>query len=146
MLKSTSIPKEADVVVVGGGTAGVLVASRLAKADQKLSIVVLEHGINTRDNPTIVNPGYYFSHLAPSSNTATFYTSKPSDELGGRESIVPTGGCLGGGSSINFMVYLRPQSIDFDDWETEGWSGKDMLPFLKERIELMERSLKTFKI
>jgi len=38
------------------------------------------------------------------------------------------GGLLGGGSSINFMMYTRAQGVDFDSWETEGWSAKDMLP------------------
>lgn len=46
--------------------------------------------------------------------------------------IVPAGGSLGGGSAINFMVYARAQETDFDDWETEGWSGKDMIPCLRK--------------
>lgn len=45
---------------------------------------------------------------------------------------MPAGGCLGGGSSINFLVYVRPQEIDFDDWKTEGWSGKEMISFFKK--------------
>lgn len=94
--------------------------------------MVLEHGVNTRDDPTVVNPAVFLSHIAPTSTKATFYTSKPTPELANRESVVPTGGCLGGGSSINFMVYSRPQKIDFDDWNTEGWSGEDMVPFLKK--------------
>ncbi|RFU28325.1 hypothetical protein B7463_g8018, partial [Scytalidium lignicola] len=132
MLKFSSIPKEADIVVAGGGTTGLLVASRLAKADPNLSIVVLEHGVNTRDDLSVINPAAYLSHVAPGSTKATFYVSKPSPALAGREAVVPIGQCLGGGSSINFMVYSRPQKIDFDDWNTEGWSGKDMIPFLKK--------------
>jgi choline dehydrogenase-like flavoprotein len=38
------------------------------------------------------------------------------------------GGILGGGSSINFMMYTRAQGVDFDSWNTEGWAAKDMLP------------------
>jgi alcohol oxidase len=38
------------------------------------------------------------------------------------------GGLLGGGSSINFMMYTRAQGIDFDSWDTEGWAAKDMIP------------------
>jgi alcohol oxidase len=38
------------------------------------------------------------------------------------------GGLLGGGSSINFMMYTRAQGVDFDSWETEGWTAKDMIP------------------
>ncbi|KIW18247.1 hypothetical protein PV08_02535 [Exophiala spinifera] len=126
-----NIPLIADVVVAGGGTTGLIVAARLAKADPHLSIVVLESGINIRDNPSIVNPAVYISNILPGSKTATFYKSKCSESLAGRELVIPTGGCLGGGSAINFMVYSRPQMIDFDDWRSEGWSGKDMVPFLK---------------
>lgn len=42
------------------------------------------------------------------------------------------GGILGGGSSINFMMYTRAQGIDFDSWETEGWTAEDMLPLCKK--------------
>jgi alcohol oxidase len=38
------------------------------------------------------------------------------------------GGLLGGGSSINFMMYTRAQGVDFDSWNTEGWAAKDMIP------------------
>ena len=38
------------------------------------------------------------------------------------------GGILGGGSSINFMMYTRAQGVDFDSWGTEGWTANDMLP------------------
>jgi alcohol oxidase len=38
---------------------------------------------------------------------------------------------LGGGSSINFMMYTRAQGVDFDDWETKGWSADDLLPLMK---------------
>lgn len=108
-----------------------MVASRLAKADPSLSIVVLESGIDTRDNPLIVNPALFIHNILPDSKFATFYKSKERESVAGRELVIPTGGSLGGGSSINFMVYSRPQKIDFDDWETEGWSGDDMVPIFK---------------
>ncbi|OQU96963.1 hypothetical protein CLAIMM_02968 [Cladophialophora immunda] len=125
------IPATADIVVAGGGTNGLVVATRLAKANPGLSIAVLESGISVRDDPAIVNPAMYLSNILPGSKTAAFYTSKRSDSLAGRELVIPAGGCLGGGSAVNFMVYSRPQVIDFDDWRTEGWAGKDMVPFLK---------------
>lgn len=109
-----------------------LVATRLAKADPNLSILVLEHGPDTRDDPMVVNPVFYLMNIAPDSPRASFYKSRPSKDLAGRESIVPTGRCLGGGSSINFMVYSRPQAIDFDAWNVSGWSGKDMIPMFKK--------------
>lgn len=42
------------------------------------------------------------------------------------------GGLLGGGSSINFMMYTRAQGIDFDSWKTDGWAAKDMIPMCKK--------------
>jgi alcohol oxidase len=57
-----------------------------------------------------------------------FYKSKASEALNGREAIVPAGGMLGGGSSINFMMYTRAQAIDYDSWNTPGWTAKDLLP------------------
>uniref|UniRef100_A0A093V342 Alcohol oxidase n=1 Tax=Talaromyces marneffei PM1 TaxID=1077442 RepID=A0A093V342_TALMA len=132
MPKSNHIPKEVDIVIAGGGTTGIVVASRLAKADPNLSILILEHGPDVRDNPQVVNPALFPTNLLPGSKTATFYTAEPSEYLNGRQSIVMTGGCLGGGSSINFLVYVRPQEIDFDDWKAEGWSGKEMIPFFKK--------------
>jgi alcohol oxidase len=116
---------------LSGGTTGLVVASRLAKADLSLSIVVLESGIDTRDNPLIVNPALFIHNILPCSKFASFYKSKARESVAGRELVIPTGGSLGGGSSINFMVYSRPQKIDFDDWETEGWSGDDMVPIFK---------------
>lgn len=59
-----------------------------------------------------------------------FYKSKASKHLDDREAIVPMGGILGGGSSINFMMYTRAQGADFDSWKTPGWTAKELLPFM----------------
>ncbi|KUL85769.1 hypothetical protein ZTR_08489 [Talaromyces verruculosus] len=141
MSNHPNISGEVDVVIAGGGTAGVLVATRLAKADPNLSILVLEHGPNTRDNPLVVNPAFYLMNIAPDSPRASFYKSRPSKDLAWRESIVPTGRCLGGGSSINFMVYSRPQAIDFDAWNVPGWSGEDMIPMFKKYEKFQDTDL-----
>lgn len=42
------------------------------------------------------------------------------------------GNVLGGGTSINTMMYTRPPATDFDDWKTSGWSGEDMMPYFKK--------------
>lgn len=52
--------------------------------------------------------------------------------MGGRSNIVATGKMLGGGSSVNFMIYNRASASDFDDWNTEGWTFKDLKPLLKK--------------
>ncbi|KAI9729228.1 MAG: putative NRPS-like protein biosynthetic cluster [Cirrosporium novae-zelandiae] len=114
-----------------GGVTGLMTACRLAKADPNLDIVVLEKGPSTKDNPLVKNPAFYLKNLLPDSKLTTFYKSAASPNVAGRNIVVPMGHCLGGGGSINFMVYARPQMIDFDDWKTEGWGSGDMLPFLK---------------
>lgn len=87
-----------------------MVAGRLAEADPGLSILVIEGGANNYNVPNIVNPLLYYQHLAPNSTTAIFYKAKAAEQLAGRESIVPSGGTLGGGSSINFMMCVIRES------------------------------------
>ncbi|KAI0516961.1 GMC oxidoreductase [Xylaria bambusicola] len=125
---------EVDVIIAGGGTAGCIVAARLAEADPGLSILVIEGGQDNYNNPAVVTPAMFLTHLAPDSKTALFYKARKSDQLAGREVIVPCGGTLGGGSSINFMMYTRAQSDDFDSWKTPGWTADELYPFL-EKLE-----------
>ena len=115
-----------------GGSAGCVVAGRLAKADPSLEILVVEGGIGTKNNPLIIHPALFPANQAPGTKTVLFYESKPSEHVAGRKVIVPAGGCLGGGSSVNFMMYTRGQSIDYDNWDTEGWSAKDLIPLLRK--------------
>ncbi|RFU26016.1 hypothetical protein B7463_g10327, partial [Scytalidium lignicola] len=124
--------KEVDVIVVGGGTAGCVIASRLAEADPKLSILLIEQGINNHNLPEVVHPALFPSNLLPDSKTALFWKGNKAPQLADREPIVPSGGTLGGGSSINWMVYTRAQRSDFDSWHTPGWSANELWPFLKK--------------
>ncbi|KAI1151890.1 GMC oxidoreductase [Nemania diffusa] len=124
--------KEVDIIIAGGGTAGCIVAGRLAEKDSHLSILVIEGGPDNYQDPTVVTPGMFLTHLAPDSKTAIFYQANKSDKLAGRGVIVPSAGILGGGSSINFMMYTRAQRDDFDAWKTPGWTGEELYPFLKK--------------
>ncbi|KAH7243896.1 hypothetical protein MRS44_017054 [Fusarium solani] len=123
---------EVDVIIAGGGTAACVVAGRLAEADPSLSILVIERGQDNRGVQNIENPVFFLDHLLPTSTTAIFYQSNKADQLAGREVIVPSGGTLGGGSSINFMMYTRAQRSDLDSWKTPGWSADELLPFMKK--------------
>ncbi|KFZ17325.1 hypothetical protein V501_01793 [Pseudogymnoascus sp. VKM F-4519 (FW-2642)] len=124
--------QEVDVIIAGGGTAACIVASRLAAADPDLSILLIEGGKNNYNEAKVVNPALFLEHLAPGGKTAIFYEGKKSEALAGRELIIPSGGILGGGSSINFMMYTRAQRCDFDLWKSLGWSADEMLPFMKK--------------
>lgn len=61
---------EMDIIFVGGGTAACVAAGRLAKANPDLKILLIEGGRNNFEDPTVVNPAVYLSHLAPDSKTA----------------------------------------------------------------------------
>ncbi len=120
------------MVLHAGGTAACIVASRLADADPNLSILVIEQGKNNYEVPTVVHPLFYLAHLVPGNQTAIFYKGNRAERLGDREPIVPSGGILGGGSSINFSMYTRAQRDDYDAWNTKGWSADDLWPYLKK--------------
>ncbi|KAH8707531.1 GMC oxidoreductase-domain-containing protein [Phaeosphaeriaceae sp. PMI808] len=72
------------------------------------------------------------SGLLPTSNATLYYQSNPEKQLNKRELVVPSGGTLGGGSSINLMMYSRAQRSDFDSWDVPGWSANDMIPYLQK--------------
>ncbi|KAI9447379.1 alcohol oxidase-like protein [Lactarius indigo] len=136
MSSPTVINEEYDIVIAGGGTAACVIASRLAVADASLRVLLLEAGPTTYNYPTHTQPLRCLSHLAPGSRTVRTHVSQPSAALGGRTTIVPCGQCLGGGGSINFMVYARPSASDYNDWEAvyknPGWGSKDLIPLLRK--------------
>jgi alcohol oxidase len=130
-------PKEVDVIVCGGGPAGCVVAGRLAYADPNLQVMLIEGGNNNRDDPWVYRPGIYQRNMQRDgiNDKATFYTdTMQSSYLRGRQSIVPCANILGGGSSINFQMYTRASASDWDDFKTEGWTAKDLVPLMK-RLE-----------
>jgi alcohol oxidase len=131
---SSSTPPS-DVInnlVLSGGTAACVIAGRLAEADPELSILVIEQGPNNLDVPTIVHPALFMGGLMPTSNATLFYQSNSEKQLNNRELVVPSGGTLGGGSSIALMMYSRAQRADFDSWNVPGWSANDMIPYLQK--------------
>ena len=109
-----------------------MIAGRLAEADRDLSILVIEQGPNNYNVPEVVHPALYPRNLFPNSKYTLFWHGNKSEQLAGRLPIVPSGGTLGGGSAINWMVYTRGQRSDFDSWKTEGWSADELIPFLNK--------------
>jgi alcohol oxidase len=93
---------------------------------------MIEQGPNNLDVLNIVHPALFMSGLLPTSNATLFYQSSPEKQLNGRKLVVPSGGTLGGGSSINMMTYSRAQRSDFDSWNVPGWSANDMIPYLQK--------------
>ncbi|KAI8944501.1 alcohol oxidase-like protein [Xylaria longipes] len=131
----TTLPghlQEVDIIIAGGGAAGCVVASRLADADPKLSILVIEGGPNNRNVPTVVHPVLWAANYLPDNPMASHHKAGKEQQLADRESIVHIGSSLGGGSSVNLMMYTRAQKCDFDSWATQGWTADELLPYLKK--------------
>ncbi|HET6234232.1 MAG TPA: choline dehydrogenase [Acetobacteraceae bacterium] len=122
---------EADFVVVGAGSAGCVMATRLSE-DPRTRVVLLEAG-GQDDNRWIHIPlGFGKTFADPSVNWC--YETEPDPGANGRRIFWPRGKVLGGSSSINGMVYIRGQHEDFDLWRQmgcTGWSATDVLPYFK---------------
>ncbi|KAI0974903.1 GMC oxidoreductase [Xylaria arbuscula] len=130
----TSLPdelREVDIIVVGGGTTGCVVASRLTDQHPSLSILVIEGGRDNFNSPIVTHPALYRANFAPDSLNHSIYTSNSEPQLLDRGIPVAVGCCLGGGSSVNGMLYARGQAVDFDSWGARGWSHSDLLPYFK---------------
>lgn len=76
-----------------------MVAGRLAEADPKLSILVIEQGPNSHEAPEVVQPALYPRNLFPTSKYTLFWQGNQAAQLADRRPIVPSGGTLGGGES-----------------------------------------------
>ena len=119
----------ADFVIIGAGSAGCAMASRLSE-DGKHSVIILEFG-GSDAGPLIQMP----AALSYPMNMPRYdwgYQSDPEPHLGGRRLACPRGKVIGGSSSINGMVYVRGHARDFDHWAEQGatgWSYADVLPY-----------------
>ncbi|KAG2137938.1 GMC oxidoreductase-domain-containing protein [Suillus clintonianus] len=131
MSQSTTL-SEFDIIFAGGGATACVIAGRLAACDPSLKILILEGGGHTLDQDAHVQPYLYATHQAPTSTTVTPYVANPSPSLNGRAPIVSVGHCVGGGSSVNFMVYTRAPASDYDDWGVDGWESKHLIPLMKK--------------
>jgi len=121
----------ADYVIVGSGSAGSVVASRLSE-DGKYSVLVLEYG-GSDIGPFIQMPAA-LSYPMNMNRYDWGFQSEPERHLNDRRMATPRGKVIGGSSSINGMVYVRGHARDFDHWADEGaqgWSYADVLPYFK---------------
>ncbi|OAA54585.1 Glucose-methanol-choline oxidoreductase [Niveomyces insectorum RCEF 264] len=126
------LPDEFDIIVCGGGSCGCVVAGRLANLDHNLKVLLIEAGESNLNNPWVFRPGIYPRNMKLDSKTASFYESRPSKWLAGRKAVVPCAHILGGGSSINFMMYTRASASDYDDFQAKGWTTEELLPLMRK--------------
>lgn len=125
---------EYDFVIVGGGSAGCVVASRLSE-DPSVSVCLIEAGgegksvlVNAPVGAVAALPG------KPKINNWAFET-EPQPGLNGRKGYQPRGKALGGSSAINAMLYIRGHKDDYNDWANlgcEGWSFEEVLPYFRK--------------
>lgn len=127
----------ADLIVVGGGSAGMAMATRLAEGGKR--VLLVEAGKSHRDIRS-----YVPALMAGMVHTPQFdwmYQAEPDPTIGGRPDVWPAGKRLGGGSSINGMMFIRGHAYDYDHWAAlgaTGWDYASVLPFFR-RLEDNER-------
>jgi choline dehydrogenase len=131
-----------DYVVVGAGSAGCVLAARLSETPEA-RVALLEAG--TEDSQPEIHIPAAFPVLFKSTLDWDLL-GEPEPGLGGRRLYLPRGRMLGGCSSINAMIYIRGNRVDYDDWAqrgAEGWGYEEALPYFK-RAEDNERGEDAF--
>ena len=124
---------ESDFVIVGSGSAGSVLTSRLTE-DGRTTVLVLEFG-GTDAGPFIQMPGA-LSYPMGMRRYDWRYETEPEPHLNGRRLAAPRGKVRGGSSSINGMVYVRGHPRDFDFWAqsgARGWASGDVLPYFRRQ-------------
>jgi choline dehydrogenase-like flavoprotein len=129
------MPETFDFVIVGGGSAGAVIASRLSE-DPACRVALIEAG---GPPPDVAAIPVACGSMQLNPEIDWMYTADPGEKAGlglnGRRVPVPRGKMLGGSSSINYMMYVRGHPGDFDSWAkagATGWSYADVLPYFRK--------------
>ena len=120
-----------DYVIVGGGSAGCVLAGRLSE-DPSVRVCLLEAG--PPDSSVFIRAPLGFAAGAPLGLNTARYTTVPQAGLGGRKGFQPRGRVLGGSSAINAMMHVRGHRSDYDHWAAlgnPGWDFESVLPYFK---------------
>jgi choline dehydrogenase len=130
MIEGLMSATEYDYIIAGAGSAGCILATRLIEAGQ--SVLLLEAG--EKDDSMF--------HKIPATVVKVFqqkswpYMTLPQEHCDNRQMLIAQGKVLGGGSSVNGMIYIRGQHQDYDDWATQwgctGWGYTDVLPYFRK--------------
>lgn len=123
---------EFDFIVVGGGSAGCVLAARLSE-DTRNKVLLIESG--RRDSDQFIHIPATFFKVIEKGRDVHFYTSEPDAGLNGKPNVVPQGNVIGGGSSLNAMIYIRGHRNDYDTWAQMGlrnWSYDKVLPVFRD--------------
>lgn len=124
--------KEFDYIIVGAGSSGCVLASRLSE-DSSVSVCLLEAG--GPDSSVFVHAPVGAAAMLPTKINNWAFETIPQKGLNGRKGYQPRGKTLGGSSSTNAMLYVRGHQWDYDHWAALGnknWSYADVLPYFKK--------------
>ncbi|KAJ7586283.1 hypothetical protein C8J56DRAFT_1165363 [Mycena floridula] len=131
--------QEYDFVVIGGGTAGNVIANRLTE-NPNFSVLVLEAGVSNQDALLSEVPAFC-GRATPNTMYDWNYTTSPQVGLNGQTLPYPRGFILGGTSSVNCMAYTRGSSDDFDRYAAltgdNGWSWDSLQEYMRKNEHFM---------
>lgn len=124
-----------DYIVVGGGTSGCLLASRLATAAPSTRVLLVEAGGEAEDDPENLIPGLVVPKFGSEAGN-WLYETAPQTQLGGRTIVYPRGRGMGGSSAVNLSSWVRGPKCDWDEWAErtgdEWWKWENAVGYMKD--------------
>lgn len=123
---------EADFVIIGGGSAGCVLANRLS-ADPRNHVILVEAGGQGKSFLLSMPAGFGVTANGP--GHSWHYSGEAEQAIHGRRMLLPRGKGLGGSSNINGLLYVRGQQADYDSWSNLGaigWGWADVAPYFRK--------------